>query len=221
MNPLAVRLTTVFACESQPIVIEGLRLALEACSNLLLVGAAPPERALAPLAELRPHLVLVGSPEDPDPLFAFLQRLRETCPDVKPVLWTREPERIDQSRALELGVRGILRRTLPAGVLLDCLSSVARGELWTEQPARLRPAAPRPAPRLTPRERDVVRLLCRGMKNKQIAEALAIAPGTVKVHLMHIFEKTGARNRYELAVGARRLVGGERGDPAGGDALPQ
>ncbi len=221
MNPLAVRLSTVFACESQPIVIEGLRLALEACSDLLLVGADPPERALAALAQVRPHLVLVGSPEEPELLLAFLERLRETCPEAKPVLWIRQPERIDQGRALQLGVRGILRRTLPAGVLLDCLSSVARGEIWTEQPVRLPPPAPRPSPRLTPRERDVVRLLCRGMKNKQIAEALAIAPGTVKVHLMHIFEKTGARNRYELAVGARRLVEGERNDPAGGDALPR
>ena len=63
--------------------------------------------------------------------------------------------------------------------------------------------------RLTPRERQIVSLICRGMKNKQIAENLRITPGTVKVHLMHIFEKTGLKDRLALAVHARELVGAE------------
>ena len=49
--------------------------------------------------------------------------------------------------------------------------------------------------------------VCGGLKNKEIAEALAITSGTVKVHLMHIFEKTGVKDRFELAVHGRRLVG--------------
>ena len=51
--------------------------------------------------------------------------------------------------------------------------------------------------------------VCGGLKNKEIAEALAITPGTVKVHLMHIFEKTGVKDRFELAVQGRRLLGTE------------
>ena len=65
----------------------------------------------------------------------------------------------------------------------------------------------RSAPRLTPREKDIVHHVCGGLKNKEIAEALAITPGTVKVHLMHIFEKTGVKDRFELAVQGRRLLG--------------
>jgi two-component system nitrate/nitrite response regulator NarL len=88
---------------------------------------------------------------------------------------------------------------------MDCLITVGQGGTW-EEPASQPPEPLRKlAARLTPRERQIVRLLCRGMRNKQIAQALAIAPGTVKAHLMHIFEKTGARNRYELAIGAVRL----------------
>jgi DNA-binding NarL/FixJ family response regulator len=45
------------------------------------------------------------------------------------------------------------------------------------------------------------------MKNRQIAEDLHITPGTVKVHLMHIFEKTGLQDRLALAVHGRELVG--------------
>ena len=47
----------------------------------------------------------------------------------------------------------------------------------------------------------------RGLKNKQIGDALNITTGTVKVHLMHIFEKTGVRDRFELAMYGRKLRG--------------
>jgi DNA-binding NarL/FixJ family response regulator len=46
------------------------------------------------------------------------------------------------------------------------------------------------------------------MKNKQIADALCITTGTVKVHLMHIFEKTGVKDRFELAMYGRRMDAG-------------
>jgi ATP/maltotriose-dependent transcriptional regulator MalT len=49
--------------------------------------------------------------------------------------------------------------------------------------------------------------ICEGHKNKEIAEALSITAGTVKVHLMHIFEKTGVKDRFELAIQGRRLLG--------------
>lgn len=53
---------------------------------------------------------------------------------------------------------------------------------------------------LTGREREVLDLVGRGMRNREIADELGIQPGTVKVHLKHIFEKTGAADRYELAL---------------------
>jgi DNA-binding NarL/FixJ family response regulator len=70
------------------------------------------------------------------------------------------------------------------------------------------------APRLTTREQEIVQLVCRGFKKPQIAQELSITPGTVKVHLMHVFEKTGVKDRYELAFAKpeaghpRRAVGG-------------
>jgi DNA-binding NarL/FixJ family response regulator len=44
------------------------------------------------------------------------------------------------------------------------------------------------------------------MKNKDIAEAMSITAGTVKVHLMHIFEKTGVKDRFQLALQGRQLI---------------
>ena len=57
-----------------------------------------------------------------------------------------------------------------------------------------------PRSELTPREHQVLELVEQGFKNKEIALELGIRPGTVKIHLKHIFEKTGVRGRYGLAI---------------------
>ena len=62
------------------------------------------------------------------------------------------------------------------------------------------------ARRLTAREREVIANVQMGMKNREIAAAMGITAGTVKVHLMHIFEKTGLRDRVQLAQCAPQLL---------------
>jgi DNA-binding NarL/FixJ family response regulator len=98
-----------------------------------------------------------------------------------------------------------------ASIIL-CLRAVSQGEVWIESSLADNNGMleRRSAPRLTPREREIVHHVCVGLKNKEIAEALSITAGTVKVHLMHIFEKTGVKDRFELAVNGRRLLGAER-----------
>jgi two-component system nitrate/nitrite response regulator NarL len=60
---------------------------------------------------------------------------------------------------------------------------------------------------LTARELQVIDLVERGLKNKEIGDALGIQTGTVKIHLKHIFEKTGIRGRYGLALNGLRQRG--------------
>jgi DNA-binding NarL/FixJ family response regulator len=60
---------------------------------------------------------------------------------------------------------------------------------------------------LTARELEVAELVERGMKNRDIADALGIRTGTVKIHLKHIFEKTGIRGRYGLALSGLKEKG--------------
>jgi DNA-binding NarL/FixJ family response regulator len=57
---------------------------------------------------------------------------------------------------------------------------------------------------LTVREQQVMELVEQGLRNKEIASELGIQPGTVKIHLKHIFEKTGVRGRYGLALSGIR-----------------
>ncbi len=64
-----------------------------------------------------------------------------------------------------------------------------------------------PRSELTAREQQVLELVEQGFKNKEIAQDLGIRPGTVKIHLKHIFEKTGVRGRYGLALNVWRERG--------------
>jgi DNA-binding NarL/FixJ family response regulator len=102
-----------------------------------------------------------------------------------------------------------LKKSLPVAALLECLRAVATGNVWIEGSPDQSPdgADRRSTPRLTPREKQIVHQICEGQKNKEIAEALSITAGTVKVHLMHIFEKTGVKDRFELAIQGRKLLG--------------
>jgi two-component system, NarL family, nitrate/nitrite response regulator NarL len=140
-------------------------------------------------------------------VFQFISDVKSTWADCRPVLWINELAEVDCFRALQVGARGILKKTMPVDSVLECLRSVNSGNVWIEHSISEKSAGPERRLRLTPRERDIVLQVCGGLKNREIAEALTITPGTVKVHLMHIFEKTGVKDRFELAVHGRRLLG--------------
>lgn len=201
---------TVFACESHPIVIEGLEKVLSACDDLEFAGwALSPADAQDAIREIKPAVVLLDQAAGLKQALQFLPQIRALSISTHPVLWIHEIAEIECFRALQLGARGIARKTLPIAGLLECLRAVASGQVWIEAPVHTRAAGTltrRNAPRLTPREREIVRFVCRGMKNREIGAALSITPGTVKVHLMHIFEKVGVKDRFELAVHGRKLL---------------
>ncbi len=204
---------TVFACESQPIVLEGLEKVLTTCDDLDYIGAAPGlSDALDALRRHQPNIILIGHAAGLKVVFQFISDVRNTSANCQPVLWVNDLAEIDCFRALQLGARGILKKTLPVQSLIECLRAVGRGDVWIEGTLSDQVVGAldrRSAPRLTPREKEIVHHVCAGLKNKEIAEALHITAGTVKVHLMHIFEKTGVKDRFELAVHGRRMLGAE------------
>jgi len=202
---------TVFACESRPIVLEGLSKVLTGCDDLEYVGSATVLSESLEFVRSRPcDVMLVDQSPSLKAVFQFIADLRSVSPTCQPILWVNDLAEVDCFRALQLGARGILKKTFPIAAMLECLRSVGCGNVWIEsalsdgaggsQERRL-------ASRLTPREKEIVQQVCGGLKNKEIGEALSITPGTVKVHLMHIFEKTGVKDRFELALHGRRLLG--------------
>jgi len=202
---------TVFACESQPIVLAGLAKVLEDCDDLEYAGCSTRlSDSLEALRATHPDILLVDQSAGLKVVFQFISDVKSTSSRCQPVLWVNDLAEIDCFRALQLGARGILKKTLPVESVVECLRTVGRGNVWIESSLPEQAGGMterRGAPRLTPREREIVHHVCAGMKNKEIAGALSITPGTVKVHLMHIFEKTGVKDRFELAVHGRRMLG--------------
>lgn len=186
---------------------------LAASDDLEYVGAASGlSDALDALRRQQPNIILIGQTAGLKVVFQFISDVRNTSSSCQPVLWVSDLAEIDCFRALQLGARGILKKTLPVESLVDCLRAVGRGDVWIEGSLSDQVVGAldrRSAPRLTPREKEIVHHVCGGLKNKEIAEALHITAGTVKVHLMHIFEKTGVKDRFELAVHGRRMLGVE------------
>lgn len=206
--------TTVFAYESQPIVVEGLEKVLHQSGDIQLMGATSSlAEALSGVRDRRPDVMLVDESAGLKLVFQLIADAKNAWPRCQVVLWVNELAETDCFRALQIGARGVLKKTLPATSVVECVRSVAEGNVWIEGSVSngLPTFERRGVPRLTPREREIVKHICEGLKNKEIAAALSITAGTVKVHLMHIFEKTGVKDRFELAVHGRRLLGHEQG----------
>jgi len=204
-------MTTICACESQPIVIEGLKRSLEGLDDLRLVGAVNSPDKLMELVEAEnPQVCLLDKAFGAKAVFQLVSDLKMRERPCEPILWAAEISEVESFRALQVGARGILKKTLPVQVIQDCLRTVAKGNIWIESSISNQFVGfinRRSTPRLTPREEEILTLVMRGMKNKQIADALTITTGTVKVHLMHIFEKTGVKDRFELAMYGRKIRG--------------
>lgn len=209
--------TTLYVCDTQPIVIEGLHRVLHAVAEFEVVGfGTNPTEVLPEIERLQPKIIMLDQAGGGLKMaFRLLADVKVAAPHCFPILWVYDLPEVECFRAVQSGARGVLKKTLPVAAILECLRSVARGHIWIEQAlSPMPPSSERKLnPRLTPREREIVTCLCQGMRNKQIAAELSITPGTVKVHLMHIFEKTGVKDRFELAVQARKLLGLE-GSPA-------
>jgi two-component system nitrate/nitrite response regulator NarL len=202
--------TKIFICESQPVVVEGLIRVLEGCADLKFAGQTDEiAHAIKEISSNPRDLFLLGQPPAARSILPLMSRVHEAGVASRVVLWVNEMSEMDAFRALQMGARGVATRVQPVASFLECLRTVAAGSICIESssPAPMEvDNGRRVAMRLTKRERQIVETVSKGMKNKQIAETLGITPGTVKVHLMHIFEKTGARNRFQLALQGPQLL---------------
>jgi two-component system, NarL family, nitrate/nitrite response regulator NarL len=200
----------IYVCENQPVAVEGLRCIFDRSPEIQVAGqAADLGVAIAELASVPADVLLLGQPFAAKSILPLLSQAREADLPTSTVLWVGELSEMDSFRALQMGARGIVRKTQPVEILMECLRTVAGGSVFLENSLRANLSGnPRRngALRITPREREIVEFVCRGMKNKEIADALSITAGTVKVHLMHIFEKTGVKDRFQLALQGRQFL---------------
>ena len=200
----------IYVCDNQPILVEGLHRVLEGCTDLRIVGHGPDlATAIGELTLLRAHLLLIGQPFTAKSILPLLWQAKEAGVEPALVLWVGELSEMDSLRALQMGARGILRKTHSPSRVIECLRTVAQGSIFFESGLRSPGVISQRrsgALRITRRERQIIEFVCRGSKTKDIADSLGITPGTVKVHLMHIFEKTGVKDRFQLALQGRHFL---------------
>ncbi|SDQ07582.1 response regulator transcription factor [Quadrisphaera sp. DSM 44207] len=204
----------IVLADDQAMVRSGLAMVLGSEPGFCVVAQCEDGSAVLPAVRAhRPDLVLldvrmprVDGPEATRRLRADPQAppvLALTTFDDDEVLWA----------ALDAGAAGFVLKDSPAELLVDAVRAVAASGAWLDprvlprvlERARGRPdraAGSRVLERLTPREADVLRLVCRGASNGEIAQALRMAERTVKSHVSAILAKLGARDRAAAIVAA-------------------
>ena len=194
---------TVAVCDTQPITTEGLRILIGHCPDLEFAEALESlDLATALVRRKSPDILIVDKGLGMHSVLDWLNgmKLVDAMPAI--VIWGVSMTEAEALRFLQSGARGIIRKTADLSSLLACLRTVAGGRSWMEDSVfRDSIRAERyPRSELTAREQQVLGLVEQGFKNKEIALELGIRPGTVKIHLKHIFEKTGVHGRYGLAI---------------------
>jgi DNA-binding NarL/FixJ family response regulator len=198
---------TVTICDTEPIAIEGVRALLDTRRDLMLVGTESSiASGLDMVKNLKPSIVIIDKSFG---LHAVLEWIQAASDGTAVVVWGSPMNGAEAVRFMQSGARGVVRKTAELDSMIDCMQAVAHGRTWLEQsllsdserlPKRTRT-------NLTPREQEVLDLVEQGMKNKDIAAQMGIRPGTVKIHLKHIFEKTGIHGRYGLALNGLKEKG--------------
>ncbi|MBV9613464.1 MAG: response regulator transcription factor [Acidobacteriaceae bacterium] len=205
----------VSICETQPLTVKGLVHLLESADDLAFGSshASPAEWMLSPGAD-RTDVLIIDKGLGAKTVLDALSQLpaehgvaRSTVPAV--VVWGMSITEAEALKFLQAGAKGIVRKSADTSTVLACLRAVAQGRSWMQDSVFREAATLETQIRtdLTPREHQVMELVEQGFKNREIAQELGIRPGTVKIHLKHIFEKTGVRGRHGLALNGLRQKG--------------
>jgi|KBSMisStandDraft_5_1062788.scaffolds.fasta_scaffold266992_2 DNA-binding NarL/FixJ family response regulator len=205
----------VSICETQPLTVHGLQHLLESTEDLAFgsAHASPAEWMLSAGAD-RTDVLIIDKGLGAKTVLDALNQLpaehgqnRSTVPSV--VVWGMSVTEAEALRFLQSGAKGIIRKSADTATVLACLRAVSQGRSWMQDSVFRESSAMETQVRtdLTPREHQVMELVEQGFKNREIAQELGIRPGTVKIHLKHIFEKTGVRGRHGLALNGLRQKG--------------
>ncbi len=202
----------VLIADDQELVRTGFRVILEAEGDIDVVAEAENGReAVRQAALVRPEVVLmdIRMPEL-DGLAATEQILRQADPPTIVVLTT-----FDQNeyiyRALRAGAAGFLLKDAPSSRLIAAVRAAATGDSLIEPSITQRlverfaepmttSGIPPQLAQLTERERDVLRLITRGLSNAELAAEMVVAETTVKTHVARILAKLGVRDRVQAVV---------------------
>jgi DNA-binding NarL/FixJ family response regulator len=204
--------------DDHPIVLDGLENLFRLEPDIRVVArCVNGEECLVAVRRHQPDVLVLDLRMPRKDGLTVLRELHREKDPVKVVLLAAVLEEEEVLEALRLGVRGMVLKELAPQMVVQCVRKVYAGEQWLEKQAfgraldtlLRREAGEREAGSvLTPRELEMVGMVARGLRNKEMSERMNISEGTVKIHLHHIYRKLKVENRVDLILYAqsKRLV---------------
>ncbi len=213
----------VLICDDHAVLRAGLRLILQKEKDFQIVGEAEnAELAIKLAAHHKPDLVLMDISMPGMNGLEAMPRLHAAIPEAKVLILTVHDDEAYFLQALQAGVSGYVLKGASADELLAALRLVNQGgvpiprvlspKLLTDYLDRAQKSAVSSYSSLSSREREILKLICKGRTNNQIAEELFLSVRTVERHRSSIMNKAGLENRAELVAYAVRqgfLSGGD------------
>ena len=202
---------TILLIDDHALVREGIRHMLGGLDpHVQVVEAATAREAVAVLRERDDlDLVLLDLALPDARPFEVLSSCRRLQPQVPVVVLTSTEDRFEIERAISLGAQAYVFKSSTSRVMLSALRRVMKGEVVLPDLADGgEPLGATGAPSsagLTERQVEVLRMLSRGLANKEIGEALGLAENTVKVHLGHIYRTLGVSSRTAALLKAMQI----------------
>ena len=199
--------------DDHPLILEALQqlFGLEDDFQLLACCRTGTETIQA-VKNLQPDvLVLDIRMPDQDGL-AVLREMHQEHSSTRVVLLTVGLEEKQALEAIRLGVQGVVLKEMASHLLVQCVRKVHAGGQWLERHSASRALATMLRHQegtrdvtglLTPRELEIMRLAAQGLRNKRIADVLAISEGTVKIHLHNVYKKLPIDSRLALTLYAQ------------------
>ena len=195
----------VLIVDDHAIVRMGLASLLGTKPDLEVVGdAGDGATALRKYARLKPDVVIMDLVMPNMDGAETTRRLVESDPGAKVLILTSYGSAAGISAALQAGARGAVIKTLELAAFVAAIRKVAAGETVISDEVRDMLAEEPPTNALSPRQREILELLARGLANVEIATALGISRAMVKEHEIALYAKLGVANRTEAVSLALR-----------------
>jgi DNA-binding NarL/FixJ family response regulator len=211
----------VLLVDDQNLIRQGLKALLELEPDLEIIGEAENgQQAINLSAKLQPDVILMDIRMPIMDGVAATKKLQNTHPEIKILVLTTFDDDEYIKAALENGAMGYLLKDTPSEELAVAIRAVYKGytqlgpgivKKLVTQFSRMTPTQLPPVPpslsELTPREKEVLRLIAIGANNREISQQLYISEGTVKNHVTNILNRLNLRDRTQAAIVAHTFLG--------------
>ncbi|TPG64703.1 two-component system response regulator NarL [Ewingella americana] len=202
--------STILLIDDHPMLRNGVKQLIALDTTLQVVGeASNGEQGVEMAKELDPDLILLDLNMPGMNGLDTLDKMRQTSLSGRIVVFSVSNHEDDVVTALKRGADGYLLKDMEPEDLLAALHNAAGGKMVLSEALtpvlaaslrESRPSGDRDIQSLTPRERDIIKLIAEGLPNKVIARRLNITESTVKVHVKHLLKKMKLKSRVEAAV---------------------